>query len=52
MKNYGLEDYALRVIQGTQSDSLLALSHQLTSLTTSRETEHSQLLQLTAETHI
>jgi cell division protein FtsB len=53
MKDYGLEDYALRVIQGTQSDSLLALSHQLTSLTTSRETEHSQLLQLTAEnTHL
>ncbi len=49
MKEYGLGDYSLRVIQGTQSDSVLALSHQLTSLTTSHETEHRQVMQLTAE---
>lgn len=49
MKEYGLGDYTLRIIQGTQSDSVLALSHQLTSLTTSQEAEHRQLLQLSAE---
>ena len=49
MNEYGLGDYTLRIIQGTQSDSVLALSHQITSLTTSQETEHRQLLQLSAE---
>ncbi len=49
MKEYGLADYTLRIIQGTQSDSLLALSHQITSLATSQETGHRQLLQLSAE---
>jgi uncharacterized hydrophobic protein (TIGR00271 family) len=49
MQNYGLKDYTLRIIQGTQSDSVLALSNQLTSLTTSRETEHKQLVQLSTE---
>ena len=49
MKEYGLGDYTLRIIQGTQNDSVLALSHQITSLTTSKETEHRQLLQLSAE---
>lgn len=53
MKEYGLENYSLRIIQGTQSDSVLALSNQLTSLTTSRETEQKQLLQLSTEnTHL
>ncbi|MBP3777981.1 MAG: DUF389 domain-containing protein [Prevotella sp.] len=53
MQEYGLKDYTLRIIQGTQSDSVLALSNQLTSLTTSRETEKQQLLQLSAEnTHL
>ena len=49
MNEYGLGDYTLRIIQGTQSDSVLALSHQISSLTTSQETEHRQLLQLSAE---
>ena len=49
MKEYGLNNYTLRIIQGTQSDSVLALSHQLTSLTTSREAEQKQLLQLSTE---
>lgn len=53
MQEYGLKDYTLRIIQGTQSDSVLALSNQLTSLTTSRETEKQQLLQLSTEnTHL
>ena len=49
MKEYGLNNYSLRVIQGTQSDSVLALSNQLTTLTTSRATEQKQLLQLTTD---
>ncbi|MBE6255532.1 MAG: DUF389 domain-containing protein [Prevotella sp.] len=49
MKDYGLGDYTLRIIQGTQSDSVLALTHQVTSLTTSRESEQRQLVQLSAE---
>ena len=49
MKEYGLNNYTLRIIQGTQSDSVLALSNQLTSLTTSREAEQKQLLQLSTE---
>lgn len=53
MQEYGLKDYTLRIIQGTQSDSVLALSNQLTSLITSRETEKQQLLQLSTEnTHL
>ena len=49
MKEYGLNNYTLRIIQGTQSDSVLSLSHQVTSLTTSREAEQKQLLQLSTE---
>ena len=49
MTEYGLNNYTLHVIQGTQSDSVLALSNQLTSLTTSREAEQKQLLQLSTE---
>lgn len=49
MKDYGLGDYTLRIIQGTQSDSVLALTHQVTSLTTSRESEQRQLVQLSTE---
>ncbi len=49
MKDYGLGEYTLRIIQGTQSDSVLALTHQVTSLTTSRESEQRQLVQLSAE---
>ena len=53
MKEYGLNNYTLRIIQGTQSDSVLSLSHQVTSLTTSREAEQKQLLQLSTEnTHL
>ena len=49
MKQYGLANYDLRIIQGTQSDSVLVLSNQLTSLTTSRESEQKRLLQLSSE---
>ena len=49
MKEYGLGEYTLRIIQGRQSDSVLELSQQVTSLTTSRENEQKQLLQLSAD---
>ena len=49
LKQYGLDSYTLRVIQGTQSDSVFALSNQLTSLTTNREVERKRLLQLSTE---
>ncbi|MCR4602962.1 MAG: TIGR00341 family protein [Prevotella sp.] len=49
MKLYGLESYHLHIIQGTQSDSILALSNQLTFLTNSRENERQKLLELSSE---
>ena len=49
MAQYGMIGYRLRVIQGTQSDSLLALSDRLSTLADSREREHRNLLELSAE---
>ena len=49
MAQYGMIGYRLRVIQGTQSDSLLALSDRLSTLTDSREQERRNLLKLSAE---
>ena len=49
MAEYGLSNYTLRIIQGTQSDSVLTLSHQVTALTTSREAAQKQLLHLSSE---
>ena len=49
MKEFGLGNYTLRVIQGTQSDSVLALSHQVTLLTSNHKTEEKHLLQLTSK---
>jgi uncharacterized hydrophobic protein (TIGR00271 family) len=49
MAQYGMIGYRLRVIQGTQSDSLHALSDRLSTLADSREQEHRNLLELSAE---
>lgn len=49
MAQYGMIGYRLRVIQGTQSDSLLALSDRLSTLADSREQERRNLLELSAE---
>jgi len=49
MAQYGMIGYRLRVIQGTQSDSLLALSNRLSTLADSREQERRNLLELSAE---
>jgi len=49
MAQYGMEGYRLRIIQGTQSDSLLTLNDQLTHLSTNYEQERQQLARLSAE---
>jgi len=49
MAQYGMIGYRLRVIQGTQSDSLLALSNRLSTLADSRKQERRNLLELSAE---
>ena len=49
MAQYGMEGYQLRIIQGTQSDSLLMLNDRLTHLNTNYEQERRQLARLSAE---
>ena len=49
MPHYGMEGYALRIIQGTLSDSLLILENKVNTLTSTREVEQQQLLELSSE---
>lgn len=49
MAFYGMEGYQLRVIQGAQSDSLMLLNSELTTMTTNRESDRRQLMKLSAE---
>ena len=49
MPHYGMEGYALRIIQGTLSDSLLILENKVNTLASIREVEQQQLLELSAE---
>ena len=49
MNIYGMNGYKLRVIQGTQSDSMLLLNKELSTLTSSRESERRKLLELSSE---
>lgn len=49
MNNYGMEGFTLRIIQGTQSDSLLILENKVNTLTSTREAEQQKLLELSAE---
>lgn len=46
---YGLNGYSLRVIQGVQTDSLMQLNNELSVMTTSRESEHKQMIELLAQ---
>lgn len=48
MPFYHLDGYQLRVIQGSQSDSLILLNKELSAMTTSRELEHHQVAELSA----
>ena len=49
MEFYGLKGYQLRVIQGAHSDSLMQLHSKLTAMTTHRENDRQQLMQLSAQ---
>ena len=49
MQFYGLDGYQLRVIQGTQSDSLASLNSNHTVITTNRENTHQHLINLSAQ---
>lgn len=49
MEFYGLSGFQLRVIQGAHSDSLMLLNNELSTLTTSRNSEHQHMLKLSAE---
>ena len=48
MPFYHLDGYQLRVIQGSQSDSLILLNKELSAMTTSRELERHQVADLSA----
>jgi uncharacterized hydrophobic protein (TIGR00271 family) len=50
MEQYGMKGYHLRIIQGVQTDSILALNNQLTQVSTTREADRQQLLELSAQT--
>lgn len=52
MALYSMDGYQLQVIQGTQSDSLLMLSNQLSSLTSDRKSEQQKLLQLSTQNNL
>ena len=52
MEFYGLGDYQLRIIQGTQSDSLMLLNNELSAMTTSRESERHQVVELSSQINI
>ena len=49
MEFYGLADYQLRIIQGTQSDSLMLLNNELSVMTTSREAERHHVAELSSQ---
>ncbi len=48
MSFYGLDNYRLKVIQGSQSDSLLVMSRKLDVMVTTGEASRKQVLELTA----
>lgn len=49
MAFYGLDGYQLKVIQGAQSDSLMLLNSELSAMTTSRESDRQQMMNLSAQ---
>ena len=49
LPQYGMEGYRLRIIQGSQSDSLLSLNGQLSALASESEQDRHKLLELSAE---
>ncbi len=49
MEQYGMAGFRLRIIQGTQSDSLLMLNSQLNHLNINHESDRQKLMELSAE---
>ena len=49
MEQYGMAGFRLRIIQGTQSDSLLMLNSQLNHLNVNHESDRQKLMELSAE---
>ena len=49
MEQYGLGKYALNIIQGEGSDSILSLSNKLTQINNSRDDERKKLVAMSAE---
>ncbi len=49
MAFYGLRDYKLHIIQGSQSDSLMLLNNELSQINTSRDREYQNMLELSQE---
>ena len=52
MEQYGMKGFRLHIIQGVQTDSILALNHELSQVITTREADHQKLLELSAQTAI
>ncbi|MBR5698493.1 MAG: DUF389 domain-containing protein [Prevotella sp.] len=50
MESYGLREYHLNVIQGAQTDSLLQLNEAITQMSTTREADRQQLMELSSQT--
>lgn len=48
---YSLRGYKLQVIQGAQTDSLMMLNHELTTMSSNRESDRQRLLELSAQTN-
>ena len=49
MAQYGLGDYALNIIQGEQSDSMLTLTSRLSQITTSRQDDQKKIMEMSAQ---
>lgn len=49
MAQYGLERYALNIIQGEQGDSLLKLNNKLSQITSTRRNDQDKLMEMSAQ---
>lgn len=49
MEQYGMKGYRLQIIQGAQTDSVLALNNRLSQISTTREADRQKLLEMSAE---
>lgn len=52
MAGYGLGKYALNIIQGEQSDSILQLNHELMKVSNDWDSERKRMLELSAQTNV